>query len=89
MKFDQSAIERCIANLVENALNFTKAGGEVFVNISTQNKYLKIDVIDNGIGISQENLVSIFDRFSQEVNSDRETLKGSGDIKPLPFKENK
>lgn len=78
MKFDQNAIERCIINIVGNAIKFTNTSGKILVNIIDLDNILKIEISDTGSGIPPEKLDSIFDRFSQVVNSKREVSKGSG-----------
>ena len=78
MKFDQDAIERCIINIVGNAIKFTNFCGKIFINIIDSHSVLTIEISDNGSGIPPEKIANIFDRFSQVVNSKREFSKGSG-----------
>lgn len=75
---DKLDIERCIINLIGNAIKFTEAGGTITVTISELDKNVKISVKDTGLGIDEKYHNSIFDRFGQ-VNSDEpEELGGSG-----------
>ncbi|MCR1951213.1 HAMP domain-containing histidine kinase [Clostridium sp. DSM 100503] len=78
MKFDETAIERCIASIVSNAIKFTNPGGEILINIIDLYSILKIEISDTGSGIDSENIDNIFDIFSQNVNSQREVSMGSG-----------
>ncbi|WP_195999992.1 ATP-binding protein [Clostridium sp. 1001271B_151109_B4] len=78
MKFDPTAIERCIVNIVGNAIKFTDSHGKILVNIFNSHDILTIEISDTGSGIAPEKIDSIFDRFSQVVNSKREVSKGSG-----------
>lgn len=78
MKFDPTSIERCIINIVSNAIKFTDSYGKILVNIVDSYSILTIEISDNGIGIPPEKIHSIFDRFSQVVSSKREFSKGSG-----------
>lgn len=78
MKFDEDAIERCIINIVGNAIKFTNPGGEILVNIMDFYSILKIEISDTGSGIPAEKIDTIFDRFDQAVNSKREVSMGSG-----------
>ena len=80
MIFDENAIERCIINIVNNASKFTDADGEIFVYISDLDDKIKIDIRDTGSGIPEENLDTIFDRFSQVVNSKREASSGGSGL---------
>lgn len=78
MKFDRDSIERCIINVVGNAIKFTNSCGKILVNIIDSPSVLTIEISDNGSGIPPEKIAGIFDRFSQVINSKREFSKGSG-----------
>src|SRR5690606_33809178 len=65
VSFDTDKMEKVLNNLLSNALKFTSKGGEVTIAISLVEKFVKIDVIDNGIGISADDLESIFVPFKQ------------------------
>jgi two-component system, OmpR family, manganese sensing sensor histidine kinase len=58
-----SQIERVVANLLDNALRYTPAGGAVEVECRRQGSEIQIVVHDSGVGIDAENLERIFDRF--------------------------
>ena len=75
---DKLDIERCIINLVSNAIKFTPTGGLIEVLVQDLNDKVKITVKDNGIGISEENQKIIFDRFNQVVDESSEQKGGSG-----------
>jgi len=75
---DPDKIERILLNLISNAIKFTDAGGSIFVNISNDEKYVKISVKDTGIGIPKEKLGLIFDRFRQVDKSLSRNHEGSG-----------
>ena len=78
IRCDKIDIERCIINLVGNAVKFTPAGGLIKVLIQDLDDKVKIIVKDNGIGISEENQKVIFDRFNQVVDESSEQKGGSG-----------
>ena len=78
IKCDKLDIERCIINLVSNAIKFTPAGGLIEVLVYDLEDKVKIIVKDNGIGISEENQKIIFDRFNQVVDESSEQKGGSG-----------
>jgi len=63
--FFAEAIERIIYNLVSNALKFTQAGGKVEIQLYPNDGVLKLVVKDNGMGIAENKLPYIFDRFYQ------------------------
>ena len=78
IRCDKVDIERCIINLVGNAVKFTPKGGLIEVIVSDLDDKVKISVKDNGIGISEENQKIIFDRFNQVVDESSEQKGGSG-----------
>ena len=78
IRCDKVDIERCIINLVGNAVKFTHEGGLIEVLLQDLDDKVKIIVKDNGIGISEENQKVIFDRFNQVVDESSEQKGGSG-----------
>lgn len=75
---DSTEIERCIINLVNNAAKFTNKGGKILVSIVELENHVKITVSDTGIGMEEKYLKTIFDRFNQIIDSNREVKGGSG-----------
>lgn len=75
---DPDKIERIILNLLSNAIKFTKKGGKLTVRIHKNNRYVMIHIKDTGIGIPQEKLGSIFERFIQVDNTLTRNHEGSG-----------
>lgn len=62
---DPDKIEKVLYNLLSNAIKFTEIGGMIKVRTRQYDKYLHIDVLDNGKGISPEDLDRIFKPFLQ------------------------
>ncbi|MDK2562584.1 two-component regulator propeller domain-containing protein [Romboutsia sedimentorum] len=77
---DETEIERCILNLVDNARKFTPNGGYIKVDIKDLNDKVEISVSDNGIGIDKEYQDNIFDRFNQVLDMKKEALKGGSGL---------
>lgn len=75
--FDADMMERIILNLLSNSIKFTKPGGTIEVNICTEED-IKISIKDSGIGIPEDKLETIFDRYAQVENSMRKSFEGSG-----------
>ena len=81
VEIDPQQMERAIGNLVSNAIKFTSKGGFVNVSITKQNAtagIIKVIVRDNGIGIPENELPHIFDRFYQAPQSGDAYGKGTG-----------
>ncbi len=72
------SMDRIILNLLSNAVKFTPKGGKIFVNIYDEVNEVKIVVRDTGIGIKEENIHYIFDRFRQVDKSFTRNHEGSG-----------
>lgn len=60
---DVRLIQRMTANLLDNALKYTKPQGKVDISVYNDKEYIYLSVKDTGIGISPENTQRIFDRF--------------------------
>lgn len=67
---DIALIERAVSNLLENAIYYTEQGGGVSITLSLENKRVSISIADTGIGIPEEDLPHLFERFYR-VNKDR------------------
>lgn len=75
---DYDKIERIMLNLLSNAIKFTRAGDSIFVNVTAEEKLLTISVKDTGIGIPNDKLDKIFERFAQVDKSFTRQHEGSG-----------
>jgi signal transduction histidine kinase len=63
VEIDSNRIRQVLANLVDNAVKFTPAGGRIEVGASTADTGVMIRVLDTGIGIPAQDLPRIFDRL--------------------------
>jgi len=75
---DPDEIERIILNLISNAIKFTNASGNIFVNILDKGDTVEISVKDTGIGMDKKHLNNIFKRFHQVDKSLSRNAEGSG-----------
>ena len=78
ISFDETEIERCMINLIGNAVKFTPEGGEIKVYIKEVKDNIEITVQDNGIGISKEDQEFIFEKFAQVEYSGVTKASSSG-----------
>ncbi len=75
---DKDGIERVVLNILSNAIKYTPDNGtiKVYVGFVYNDAYIKI--IDNGIGIPEEDLTRIFDRFYRVDKARSRELGGTG-----------
>ena len=78
MACDPDKIERIMLNLLSNAVKFTNIGGCIYVNIEDKESSVVITVKDTGIGIPEDKIDIIFDRFRQVDKSFSRGQEGSG-----------
>ena len=75
---DETEIERCIINLLANAVKFTEEGGEIRIYIKEIKDNIEITVEDTGIGTSKEDQEFIFKRFEQVESTEVTKVSSSG-----------
>jgi len=71
---DSAMIDRVLANLLDNAVKYTNAGGTVTVGLTSDARRVLVEVMDTGIGIREQDMPCVFDAFCR-VDRDSE---GSG-----------
>ncbi len=78
VKADKDGIERVILNIMTNSIKYTPDGGniKIYVGFVYNDAYIK--VIDNGIGIPEEDLNRIFDRFYRVDKARTREMGGTG-----------
>jgi len=75
LSIDQNRIEQVFTNLLSNSINYTGEGGEINVTTVFGEKYIGIQVMDNGVGIEEDLLPQLFQPF---VRSENNNVKGTG-----------
>lgn len=78
MAIDPEKIERIMLNLISNAVKFTRSGDKISVTIYNKGTNIEISVKDTGIGIPQDKLKIIFERFKQVDSLLSRRHEGSG-----------
>ncbi|MBM4055089.1 MAG: cell wall metabolism sensor histidine kinase WalK [Planctomycetes bacterium] len=67
-----------LTNLVDNAIKYTHKGGDIGLSIDTVNETIRIEVSDTGIGIPQEHIPRIFERFYRVDPARSREVGGTG-----------
>ncbi len=81
---DETRINQILINLLSNAVKYTPTGGKIWLRIiglkqrSSQYEHIRIEVEDNGYGMTQEYLKTIFDAFTRAENSTTNKVQGTG-----------
>ena len=75
---DQALLHQAFYNLVENAVKYTPNGGEVMVQLQPSSTALTFVVQDSGIGIKQEDLNRLFEKFFRGTHRDALSKRGTG-----------
>jgi len=75
---DAHRLEIVMTNLVSNAIKFTPKGGVIEIRISDLESGVQVEVEDSGVGIPEEDLPRVFERFFQVNPTDRRREGGVG-----------
>ncbi len=78
VRADRESIRQVLINLVSNSIKYGNPDGRTKVSFYDMDKYILIEVADNGIGISKEHLKHIFDRFYRVDKHRSRDQGGSG-----------
>jgi signal transduction histidine kinase len=75
---DKDRCTQVLANLISNALKFSKNGSEVRVNGIVDAQQIRFSIVDNGPGIPDSELPKLFQKFRQLDSSDTRKSEGTG-----------
>ena len=78
---DRNRMVEVFINLIGNGIKFTPPGGKITIDsrgLTEKRDYLKVVVVDTGVGISPEDLPKIFDRFYQGQRTQTGIITGTG-----------
>jgi signal transduction histidine kinase len=68
---DRLRLEQVVSNLLTNALKYSSESGSIFIKFEKIDNKIKVAVTDNGIGIPEDKLSDIFDRFYRVENTSK------------------
>ena len=75
---DEELLQRMILNLLDNAVKYTPARGEIGIELAAHNGDARIMVRDSGIGIPREDQAHVFDRFYRVDKARSRAMGGAG-----------
>ncbi|MCA9253303.1 MAG: heavy metal sensor histidine kinase [Phycisphaerae bacterium] len=75
---DPGRVRQVLSNVLDNALKFTQPGGHVRASLTASQGKAVLTVVDTGIGIEQENIPKLFDRFYRADKARSRESSGSG-----------
>ncbi len=75
---DKNRLRQILLNLLSNAIKFTPAGGQVGIEVSRNDDWCQVSVVDSGIGIKKEDRERIFESFTQADSLPGRNIEGTG-----------
>ncbi len=75
---DKDAIEQVLVNIITNSIKYTQDGGRIELYLNVVNSRVYIKIVDNGIGIPEEDLDRIFERFYRVDKARSRQMGGTG-----------
>lgn len=78
LQTDERLFSQILSNLLSNAIKAIEEGGQIRVALNADRKYVVLTVTDNGVGIAQNNLAHLFDRFYRVDSSRNRAAGGQG-----------
>ena len=78
VEIDTDKMTQVIDNIISNALKYSPDGGDVYFGVSVLDKYIKVMISDDGMGIPFENVNRIFDRFYRADRARSRAMGGTG-----------
>ena len=78
VELDEDFMQRIIVNLISNSIKFCNYNGMIKINVRAYYKKVLVSVQDNGIGMEEEFIKDIFNRYSMGKNNEAKSNKGTG-----------
>jgi two-component system phosphate regulon sensor histidine kinase PhoR len=75
---DEDLMNQVWINLLHNSIKFTPEGGKIRIQLAMEDNHIRIDIADNGIGIAEEALPHLFERFYKADKARDRSGSGSG-----------
>ncbi len=79
VRADQGKVQQILHNLINNSLKYTQKGTvTVYIHDDITTKRVTVDIIDTGIGMSQNTIEALFAKFTRAKNANSVNIKGTG-----------
>ncbi|MEK3765617.1 ATP-binding response regulator [Solibacillus sp. FSL K6-4121] len=78
VKADEERLVQLLINLIGNAVKFSPNGGDIIIRAEKSENCLKVSIQDNGIGIPENEIPTLFQKFKRIDNSSRRKIGGTG-----------
>lgn len=75
---DQARMRMVFENLIDNASKYTDDGGSIVITLSQKNLYTSISIKDTGVGVAENDIKHIFDKFNRIPNKLSDKAGGTG-----------
>lgn len=75
---DRGGVEAVFVNLISNAIKYTPRGGNIEISLNQAGRDIRFKVVDSGIGIAQQDLDRIFEKFYRIKTEQTRSISGSG-----------
>ncbi len=78
MKLDKDKVQIALVNLLGNAIKYTPDDGGVTMRVKVLESVMQIDIEDTGVGISEDELEKVFDKFFRSESAEVQAITGTG-----------
>jgi signal transduction histidine kinase len=75
---DRDLTKQCLINLIENAIKYSPPGKDVIIRLIEEIDHIRTEIIDHGIGIREEEVGKVFEKFYRAYSGDTRNIQGSG-----------
>ena len=75
---DNSGLQQVFINLINNAVKFSRQGGTVQVTVTGNESEVLVEIVDSGVGIPDQAIAHLFERFYRAKNVTIAEIPGSG-----------